>query len=160
MQSEQKKLIIQQSVWIPFAKEEEITYDKIIVNKIGEQRCTSLFNTIAINPYSEMLACCGLTAEHIPFFRLGNAKNHTIKEMYEQQFQDFLKIWLCTDGPEAILKYADEKLKRGNKKYIGHICALCAEIFKNPENIDVIKKNYKAIMPSVMLKYSLLKPTL
>jgi len=153
-------LVVEQGVWIPFAKGEQITYDKIIVSKIGDQRCTSLFNTIAINPYSEMFACCGLTAEYIPFFRLGNVKKHTVKEMYEQQFQDFLKIWLCTDGPEAILQYTDEKLKREKKKRIGHICFLCSEIFKNPENIEVIKKNYKTIMPSIMLKYSLLKSTL
>jgi hypothetical protein len=154
---ERKSLMIESGVWIPFAKNEEISYEKIIINKTKSQRCISLFNTIAINPYSEMFACCGLTAEHIPFFRLGNVKKRAIKEMYNHQFQDFLKIWLFVEVPAAILKYADKKLKREERSYSGHTCFLCAEIFKNAENIETIQKHYQDIMPSVMLKYSLLK---
>ncbi len=156
-----KPLIIENGVWIPFDKESNISYAQISTDKeYFSDRCTSLFNTIPINPYSEMLSCCGLTSEYILPLRLGNLKNNKMKDLYEKQFHDLIKIWIFVDGPYSVLKYIYKK--RGIDKKIpkAHICYLCADIFKDNENISVIKENYDEIMPKVMFKYLLLKPTL
>ncbi|MFI3297910.1 MAG: hypothetical protein R3Y59_09875 [bacterium] len=77
-------------------------------------------------------------------------------ELYEMQFYDLVKIWLYTEGAHAVLKYIYNK--RGiDRRIIGHSCYVCAEIFKDTENIQCIKDNYQEIMPSVMFKYFLTK---
>ena len=117
--------------------------------------CTTLFNTISINPYSQMLACCGLTSEYIIPLRLGSVKESEIKHLYESQFQDFLKIWLFIEGPMSILKFIYEKRKVQYGFITGHICNICSEIFKERENIEILQLNYKEAMARVLLKYSL-----
>jgi hypothetical protein len=152
-------LKIESGIWMPFAEDAVISYEemetKYNLYKIG---CTQLFSTLPINPFSQLMSCCGLVSERIVPFRLGDIRNNTIKELYEMQFRDLVKIWLFIEGPYSVLKYILDK--RGiEKQIIGHICYVCAEIFKDAENIKYIKEHYKEIMPHVMFKYFLLKPT-
>lgn len=155
-----KPLRIERGIWIPFVENNNISYDKLNQKEdLNKKRCSSLFTTLPITPYSQLMSCCGLTCEYITPFRLGNLQNKTIKELYESQFRDFLKIWLFVDGPYAVLQYLYDK--RGIKRNLkGHICYMCAEIFKDENNIKYINDNYDTIMPSIMLKYLLLKSTI
>lgn len=155
-----KPLRIDKGIWIPFDKETSVSYDTIEMKEdITHKRCTSLFNNIPINPYSNMSACCGLTSERIKSFRLGSVKLYSVKDMYESQFRDLLKIWLFVEGPYSVLRYIYGK-RTIDKPIMGHTCYVCAEIFKDNDNIECIKDNYNEIMSSVMFKYELLKPTL
>jgi hypothetical protein len=104
------------------------------------------------------MACCGLTCEHIVPLRLGDLRYNTMKELYEVQFYDLLKIWLFVEGSYSVLRHIYDK--RGiDKKITGHTCYICADIFKDEENIRYIKDNYSEIMPTIMFKYLLLKKT-
>lgn len=152
-----KYLKIEKGVWVPFRKDSQLSYDSIELNQSSHQRCTSLFNTLAINPYSVLIACCGLTSEYISCLRLGNVEKKSIKEIYENQFFDFIKIWLFTEGPAKILEFIYKKRNIKHEKISGHICQICAEVFKDPKNIDCIKKNYSKIAPSILLKYSFMQ---
>lgn len=153
-------LKIEKGLWISFDANSNISTDNIQAkDDISHTRCHSLFSTIPINPYSYMMSCCGLVSERIVPFRLGSLKDKTVKELYEMQFYDLIKIWLFVEGPYSILKYIHNK--RGiDKKISGHICSICANIFKEDENIQCIKDNYRELMSSVMFKYILLKPSL
>jgi len=153
--SRNKVLRVESGVWIPFSKDSNVTYNNLQMSEDSKGRCTTIFNTISINPYSEVLSCCGLTSEYIPTLRIGNLKTDDFQEIYLKQFNDFLKIWLYVEGPWSILKFIDEK-KDININYNGHICDLCAEIFKSEENINILKMHYKEIVPSIILKYNLL----
>ncbi len=155
----EKPLKIEKGLWIPFNSDSHITSETIVPKEdVSKTRCHSLFTTIAINPFSYMMSCCGLVSEHILPLRLGSLKKHSIKELYELQFIDLLKIWLYTEGPYNVLKYVYEK--RGiHKKISGHICAICAEIFRDTENIQCIKDNYEELFDTVMFKYLLLRKT-
>lgn len=156
----EKPLRIDKGIWMPFDKDVSISYEDIELKEdITHKRCTSLFNNIPINPYSQMLACCGLTSERIKPLRLGSLAHNSIKDLYEQQFRDLIKIWLYIDGPYSILRYIYNK-RNIEKRIMGHTCYVCAEIFKENENIQCIKDNYKEIFSSVMFKLTLLKPTL
>ncbi len=148
-------LKIESGVWIKFNKESEISYNDLIVYNDNSKGCTSLFNTIAINPYSQMISCCGLTSEYIIPLRLGSVKESEINHLYESQFQDFLKIWLFIEGPMSILKFIYEKRGVQHGFITGHICNICSEIFKEQENIKILQENYKEVMVRVLLKYSL-----
>jgi len=154
-------LRVERGMWVPFNDNSTISYDKIEKNNenLCKKRCDSLFTTLPITPYSQLMACCGLTCEHIVPFRLGNLRHKTMKELYEAQFKDLLKIWLFVEGPYTVLEYIYSK--RGiDKKIIGHTCYICAEIFRDEENINYIKDNYSEIMPTIMFKYFLLKKTI
>lgn len=152
------RLMITNGVWIPFKKECDIKYVNTYLDEGENNRCRSLFNTIAINPYSNLLACCGLTCEYIPFLRLGSLYKHNIKELYERQFLDFIKIWLFTDGPYAIMQYVYKK--RGMAfSFKGHICSICAELFKDSQNVQCLLDYSSEMVPSVLFKYNMIMKT-
>ena len=65
--------------------------------------CKHLFEDIIINPYGEVYACCGIGVCHIPQMRLGNIHQEPIQTIYERAFEDVLKIWLYTEGPQDVL---------------------------------------------------------
>lgn len=106
-----------------------------------------------------MYACCGLTCIYTPYLYLGNLKKHSLSFLYNRQFDDFIKLWLFTEGPSKILDFI--RSKQNNKDLSDnsewHICQTCAEIFKNKENIKCIQKNYKEVMSNIAIKFSLLK---
>ncbi len=154
--SEKKRIRIINGVWVPFLKETNVSYNKTIIG-IPKERCTGLLNAININPYSSVLACCGLFNERILPLRLGNLslKGSDLKQIYEDQFSDFIKIWLFVDGPYKILEWVYKK--RNIKKEIpnGHICMQCAILFKEQQNIETIQVYLDEILSSVLLKYQL-----
>jgi recombinational DNA repair protein RecR len=87
-----------------------------------------------------------------------SADKYSLKFLYEYQFQDFFKIWLFTEGPGKILKFCRKKMNLpplDTTKW--HICQICAEIFRDEQNILVLQQNYKEVFANIMLKYSLLR---
>ena len=105
-----------------------------------------------------MYACCGLTCIYIPCLYLGNLKRNDISFLYNRQFDDFIKIWLFVEGPAKILDFIMLKLNREAVDVTNwHICQICAEIFKNPENITCLQNNYQEVLSNVIIKYSLLR---
>ncbi|GHT78840.1 hypothetical protein AGMMS50262_21900 [Bacteroidia bacterium] len=158
------KLIIIENVWMPFKVSTNNKLKDSLSNNTKEiptclkNRCVNLFSTITINPFNKMIACCGLTAEYTSYLNLGNAKKYSIKQLYEHQFDDFMKIWLYTEGPKKILDFIHEK---SNTEYFDtsnwHLCQICAEIFQKEQNIEILQKYSSEIFTNVMLKYTLIR---
>jgi hypothetical protein len=152
------KLKIVNGIWMPFIRS---TLDKMensdqssLILLETNKRCTNIFNTITIDPNHRMIACCGLTSKYIKYLDLGSVKKHSIQELYDNQFNDFLKIWIATEGPHKIMDFVSKYfiVEFDYKKV--HSCQICAIIFNNENILDVIKKNYKDIFTNVILKYS------
>ncbi|MBO5226025.1 MAG: radical SAM protein [Parabacteroides sp.] len=150
---------ISQGIWIPFS---EKTKEKI--NCIEEHKkirvyktCDSLFHTIAISPEGNLLSCCGLSSLHNNYLKIGNIKDESILKNIELQFNDFLKIWLYTEGPIKILEflYKDDLEKMKSIDYSRHICDVCKEICSNKGYLDVIKRNILFLFTNVIMKYNL-----
>ncbi|MDR0506240.1 MAG: hypothetical protein LBH32_05435 [Dysgonamonadaceae bacterium] len=163
-----KKLLIFGGVWMPFIKSTEEKLNTTSIYNKNEKsplilhhqkgRCASLFNTISIDPFHQMVACCGLTVSYIPYLRLGSVKKYSLHFLYEYQFHDFIKIWLFTEGPEKILQFCRKKLNLPSidtTKW--HICQICVEIFRDKQNLSILRQNYGDLFPNVMLKYTLLR---
>jgi MoaA/NifB/PqqE/SkfB family radical SAM enzyme len=104
--------------------------------------CKFLFSKIIINPYGEVYACCGIGVCHIPQMRLGNVNKEPIQTIYERAFDDFLKIWLYTHGPKAILKYVHEKTGQAFNWYSTHACDMCRAIFMDKTILPVVRENF------------------
>lgn len=152
------KITIEKGLWMPFNPKslDKISYN-IDQNCRRYGRCTNIFSIIPINPYGEILACCGLISERVSFLRLGNLSKTPLKEIYERSFDDILKIWLYLDGPEKILSYI---YKIDNRKDIVHggyhICDYCRRIFNNISNLQILKSNYTKFATDVLLRYKFL----
>ena len=156
-----KDLIIMCGRWIPFFKEQKKKRESnknVVYVEENKNRCASLFRTISISPTDDVYACCGLPVKYISYLRLGTLKKYSLQYLYEYQFQDFIKIWLYTEGPKKILNFI---LNKRNEELIDtnkwHICQICAEIFKCEENIITLQQNYGEVFSNVMFKYELLK---
>lgn len=149
--------------WIAFKKstaelrkiEEESSKTNAFSTILTQKRCDGLFNSINIDCYHQLNACCGLTLNYIPYLKLGELKNNSIKKLYEQQFNDFLKIWLFVDGPKKILQYCLKKRGLGVEIENVHLCQMCIEVFKE-DNINVIKNNITNLQTDVFLKFNIL----
>lgn len=118
--------------------------------------CKSLFQYIIINPYGEVYACCGIGVCHIPQMRLGNINKEDIKTIYERAFKDFIKVWLFVDGPNAILKYMDEKTHQKFNWHTTHHCDVCRTIFMDKTIIPYIKDHFFDAAYFPMMSYSYL----
>ncbi|GHT41717.1 hypothetical protein FACS189437_08970 [Bacteroidia bacterium] len=163
-ETDNKKLFVMDSVWMPFKKTTEKEMKSVLDNDnvqkicLSNTRCTNLFSTITINPFHHINACCGLTSECTPYLKLGNAKRYSVKQLYEHQFEDLLKIWLYTEGPKKILDFIYEKRNIDPLDTSHwHICQICAELFNNEENIRFLQKNKDLILPNIVLKYTMLR---
>ena len=148
--------------WMPFKKSTEInmknTDSKSFCIK-GQQRCTTLFNTITIDPNYHMIACCGLTSEYNKYLDLGDVRQSQLKTLYEQQFLDFVKIWLYTEGAVPIMKFISTKLnmKEPLMNPSNHMCQICEKIFNTPKYLKIIKDSYNEISSTILFKYCFLK---
>lgn len=127
----------------------------------SQTRCSSLFRDVIISPQHYMYACCGLTCRHIPYLYIGNTQKHSLQDLYGRQFEDFIKIWLFTEGPAKILDFVRRKLdKEPLDTSEWHICRTCIELFSMQEYIDCLKSNYKEVLSNEIVKYNFIKQKL
>lgn len=129
-----------EGAWMNFKKTDENGLDNL--NSIPFTRprpCAHLYNSIIINPYSELLACCGLTSEYNPYLKIGNLQAYSLIDLYDYQFNDLFKFWLYVDGPEYIYIRLMKALNSPRKR-MRHECEYCMELVNSPEKIKVVGK--------------------
>lgn len=154
---ERRKIYIEKGIWAQFdGSNEKITY-KAYESNFKFKRCKNLFSIIPINPYGEVLACCGITSESNLYMRLGNINHENIKTVYERAFCDVLKLWLFTEGPEKIAKFLlSHEDENDTQINVQHTCLLCRKISCSKKYIDILIKYRKEYMTNLILKYNLL----
>ena len=157
-----KLLHVLSGMWMPFTEEslkDLKPFNSEIEKKVVTGRCTNLFSSITISPTDRLLACCGLPMSNIEYLDLGNATLYTIDELYDNQFCDFLKIWLYVDGPYKILKFIADRIGNDNVPELAlysHTCFYCAVLFTNKKYLSFVQTHYKEIFASIMMRYLLL----
>lgn len=127
--------------WMAFVKKGRAYKTKYIQGK-DYKSCPWIFNTVPINPYGEVFACCGLPAARLPYLRLGNINKEPIRTIYERAFSDVLKVWLKMKGPHNILKYVQEKTGWKFDWHANHICDMCRVIMSDPRIIPFLREHY------------------
>lgn len=153
-ENQNSKIYIERGLWAHTGKHQnDISYNDFETN-IKESRCKNLFNVIPINPYGEVLACCGITSESNPYMRIGNINKENIKQIYERSFKDIIKIWLYTEGPNKIEDFIIQKQSGIINQYKEHACVKCRKIFCNDNNIRILKENKRDFLSNIILKYS------
>lgn len=144
--------------WISFDNENgEKEQKQTIALGTNLRRCSSLFMTPSINPDGKVVSCCGLTSQRHPHLEMGDLTQSSLREIVETSFEDFLKIWIYTEGPFSILDYCSKfnntlpEISRDK-----HICEYCHTIYTNNEVFNTIKSHYKKIVANVISKYIIL----
>lgn len=137
----QKKLTVTSNSWMKYDNKckKSRTWKTELRDSDKSTACKSLFEHIIINPYGEVYACCGIGVSHIPQFRLGNIHQESIKTIYERAFNDFLKIWLYLDGPQAVLTSVKNKTGQKFNWHTSHMCDICRVIFTDKTILPFIR---------------------
>ncbi|WP_307753678.1 radical SAM/SPASM domain-containing protein [Xanthomonas albilineans] len=147
-------LLLQSNSWMSF-KDTGEEREHVLHTDRRATPCEQIHNNIAITPYGEVSACCGLTLEHIPEMKLGTIAEG-VSDTYLRQRDDFLKYWLRMDGPAEIVRKVMGQ-ERADELLSGsvHICHDCAVLHKNPEVRKRITATYEQFVPEVMSRYAL-----
>jgi hypothetical protein len=149
------------NIWIPFKSDAAISQDpslnRLSSKNVSSEGCDNVLENLVITPHERVSSCCGLTFEHIPEMKLGTAREQSLRELYFNQFDDFIKIWLRVEGPERILQFAASKNPRiAFSAEFTHPCQSCVEIFRNPEVRDALRDSYQEKVHDVIFRYKMM----
>lgn len=145
----EKNLVVSSSIWVSFHSDTKYEYEEKLVNE--KNGCSSIFDTIALEPTHGLVGCCGLTIGDIKELHLGKLKKNTdLQKIFNQQYLDFLKIWIYTDGPNYILSKVQEWAPEINIPTFYHKCLSCAYIYNTEKVKETIAKNYLKIADTVL----------
>lgn len=140
--------------WMPF---HETAQDRGELENKESLRsgCAQLFHNIVVTPHRQVSACCGLTLEHIPEMKLGNVGDRSLHAMYNEQFDDFMKIWLAVDGPYRIIERLTEPGERDSLDSVVHICQACALLHLHPEIRRRARSRFHEFVPEIISRFNL-----
>jgi len=156
------RLSLLNNIWIPFQDEGPITQADELYRRQDRldrfQGCDNVLENLVITPHERAVSCCGLTFEHIPEMKIGDARARPLRELYDGQLDDFIKIWLRVEGPERIFHFAT--LKDPGIPFPGgatHPCQTYAGLFLNPRVRHVLQQHYVEKVPEVMFRYQMMR---
>jgi len=143
---EEERISIRTSPWMGFSGKTEIKqstqYSKFVREHTSGIGCSTVLRVIAITPKEQLMACCGLTMEDIEEVQLGDLRQFSIREIIDSQPDDFLKIWIHMEGPEAVVNFArrfDASIELPESCV--HVCDTCRFMYHDDKIKDVLRKN-------------------
>ncbi|MCV2886251.1 radical SAM protein [Aestuariibacter sp. AA17] len=149
------KILVQSNSWMPF-RENHIERGEQLDSNTLRKGCDQVFKNVVVTPHNLLSACCGLTLEHIPEMKLGDLGSNSIETLYNSQKNDFLKHWIHTDGPYAIIeKVMGSEFINNEMPNFSHICQACVFLHKDERIVKKLKSEYKKYIPETVFKISL-----
>lgn len=125
------------NVWMPFHVNSGIR-NEVAVSESGG--CDNIFNNFVVNPYGNLMSCCGLTMEYIPEMKVGHISDPLpLQQVYSSQFDDLLKLWIWLDGTQVIYDLALHRSGQNLPAASPHGCAICAQIYRDPRLRSVVR---------------------
>lgn len=64
-----------------------------------------------------------------------------IQTIYERAFEDVLKIWLYTEGPQDVLAFVKKKTGQKFNWHTRHNCDICRTIFTDKSILSILRDN-------------------
>lgn len=147
-----------ESPWMPMDHEARIDSKHLLTKaKLPSCKgCRSIFTTIVRAPEGSLGICCGLSRKLIPEVNRPFEADR-LSETLSECGEDFLKIWLYTEGPEKILAWAaghDPEIRWENR--FAHQCHACLALFRDARVARVIREHFRERVDDVLLRYSVL----
>jgi hypothetical protein len=145
--------MVQKASWMPF-HESASPRSKGNIPAL-QKGCKQILTNLVVTPHDYLSACCGLTHEHIPELKLGSLEASPMRELFDAQFEDFLKIWIHVDGPHSIIRRLFGDGGEGALANVVHMCQACVILHKNPSVISALRQRYFEFVPEVMARFNL-----
>jgi hypothetical protein len=117
--------------------------------------CSQIFNNITIKPNDRLSACCGLTLERIPELDLGANSGNNMRELYDTQQDDLMKIWLHLDGPHQIISASTPGHLQSKLDDVVHICQACTLLHRDPEIAAYAQAAAVRMMPDLITRFTI-----
>lgn len=148
------RFILRSNSWMPFHESARPrgSFDSTRELRSG---CSQLMRNLVITPYRQLSACCGLTFEHIPEMKLGNLGGASLRELYESQYDDFMKVWLAVDGPYRIIERLTTETERKDLGQVVHLCQACVLLHRHPVLRERARDRYEEFVPEVLARFGL-----
>lgn len=125
------KTVILHSPWIELDKREKCIIHSLETSSSPTQGqgCYNLYNGLQVTPTGQILACCGFAAEYSPLLKMGDIKGNknNLNIYLQEQYSDYLKMWLMVEGPRAIYTQLTNKYPKENL----HDCEICLHLLSN-----------------------------
>lgn len=162
---EQHRVSLHYSPWMRFSGQDEIQYPQEMVDNYNRAQsdtgCGTIMKVIAINPDEHLIACCGLTFEEIPDLHLGSLRERSVGQILRETKDDFVKIWIHLQGPQAVLDYArkfDPSIP--DNLNMAHMCETCRFIYQDQRVVDAVTQNPPPNRKDLVQEYmmSLMRP--
>ncbi|EAR4689440.1 radical SAM protein [Salmonella enterica] len=136
-----ERVKIHKNIWVPFHKDSIKRKETNFVANTIDKPCEQVFENIVLTPNNEISSCCGLTMEHIPEMKLGYHDEKITPLLFQQQTNDFVKIWIRTEGPYKILKenFCGSAIEIDE---VIHPCQACVHLYQNKVVRENIKNKY------------------
>jgi len=149
---QQRRVSLQSNSWMPF---NDMADDRRTRVDLAEMRkgCEQILGTVVVTPHDNLSACCGLALEHIPELRLGRCDGNNMSDLYLQQLNDFLKVWIRIDGPYSIIERVMGTEAAEILDGVVHVCDACLRLHKNPEVRAVLAYRYQEFMPEILTRF-------
>ncbi|MEI6781333.1 MAG: radical SAM protein [Verrucomicrobiota bacterium] len=152
-------IVLKVSPWMRFRGERRLAYTKQYLQKMEQHRsfgvgCATLLKVLAVNPAEELGICCGLTLEQIPEMKIGSLREHSIRELLVKTPDDFVKIWIYLQGPDAVLRYArqlDPSISIPRQQ--AHTCEVCRYVYGNPRIREAVMRQPPENMRDLITQY-------
>jgi hypothetical protein len=150
-----EKFRYQINSWMKFNEQYEPRKPNPIPQQKENTPCNQLFSNVVVTPHGNISACCGLTFEHIPELRIGTIKETGLKQAFNNGLNDFIKIWIHTDGPDGVVRKVYDDNPPPELISEEHMCDTCARMHKCEKTRSLIRKRYVEFMPDVMIRYTM-----
>lgn len=137
-----------ESSWIPFHSDTDFSYEATI-KETKVEGCDTLFNFLGLHPDNSVKLCCGLTIDYIQEMILNLDNYDQIADIFNNQINDFLKMWIWVDGAEYIYKFVREKNPKIKEYNFIHPCQYCAEIYNNDLIQETLKEHWTEVVDNV-----------
>jgi hypothetical protein len=150
-------IILKVSAWMRFAGERRISYTRRCLRDLNLRRsqgCVTVLKVVGITPNDEVILCCGLAVDQIPEMKAGTLRGRTIKEVVAQAPDDFMKIWISLQGPDAVVSYAQSLDPTiALPRQVGHPCEVCRFVYGNPRIRALIRQQPPEKMRQLISQY-------
>lgn len=152
-------VVLKVSPWMRFDGRRRLAYTKHYLNKMKQHRsfgigCATLLKVLGVTPAEDLCVCCGLTLEQIPEMVVGSLRNNTMSELLASTQDDFLKIWIYLQGPDAVLRYArklDPRIQSPRQQ--AHTCEVCRYIYRNARIRETVMNHPPENMRDIIAQY-------
>lgn len=119
--------------------------------------CDSVLQTYVIGTEGVVHSCCGIGSRLIEELKstqkFSSEDPQSLEKIIFEAEQDFLKLWMRTEGPEHILAWcSNQDASVQWENLYSHRCQACLRLYTDQKCKSVIFNNYQSKIPDVLLR--------